>query len=87
MTSAAPHDIIKPAKNERQVTKLPKAKKLNLVVRYGETGYFVNDLGEAKSPRFELYHVPTSKIIMKSNSPYDFDEYILSLKKEGKLNV
>lgn len=55
---------------------MPRTKSLNIVITYGATGYIVNDLGLNKSPRFELYHIPTKKSIKKSNNPLDFDEYM-----------
>ena len=59
-------------------------KKLNIVISYGTTGYVINDLGINKSPRFELYHIPTKKSIKKSNNPWDFDEYMNKIwQKEG----
>ena len=58
---------------------MPRAKNLNIVVTYGETGYVINDLGQNKSPRFELYHIPTKKSIKKSDNPWDFDNYILKI--------
>ena len=51
-------------------------KQLKIIVTYGDTGYVVNDLGQNKSPRFELYHITTKKSIKKSNNPLDFDEYM-----------
>lgn len=64
---------------------MPRVKNLNIVVTYGETGYIINDFGPDKSPRFELYHIPTKKSIKKSNNPYDFDEYMMKVwQKEGK---
>ena len=56
---------------------MPRTKNLNIVVSYGDSGYVVNDLGQEKSPRFELYHLPTKKSIKKSNNPIDFDEYVI----------
>lgn len=58
---------------------MPRVKNLNIVTTYGKTGYVINDLGQDKSPRFELYHIPTKKSIKKSNNPYDFDEYMLKI--------
>ena len=55
---------------------MPRVKNLNIAVTYGETGYIINDLVQDKSPRFELYHIPTKKSIKKSNNPIDFDEYM-----------
>lgn len=55
---------------------MPRVKNLNIVVAYGETRYVINDLGQDKSPRFELYHITTKKSIKKSDNPYDFDEYM-----------
>lgn len=58
---------------------MSRSKKLNIVIIYGKSGYVVNDFGVNKSPRFELYHIPTKKSIKKSNNPYDFDECILKI--------
>lgn len=55
---------------------MPRTKKLNIVVTYGDTGYINNDLGPGKSPRFELYHIPSKTIVKKSDNPYDFDKYL-----------
>ena len=55
---------------------MARQKKLNIVTTYGNTGYGVNDLGEAKSPRYELCYIPETKVIKKSNNPLDFDEYM-----------
>lgn len=64
--------------------KMPRTKNLNIVVTYEGTGYVVNDFGENKSPRFELYHIPTKKSIKKSNNPCDFDDYMWKIwEKEG----
>lgn len=60
----------------KEVKYLARTKSLNIVVSYSDTGYVVNDLGVDKSPRFELYHIPTKKSIKKSNNPIDFDEYM-----------
>ena len=65
---------------------MPRVKNLNIVITYGSTEYIINDLGPTKSPRFELYHIPTKKSIKKSNNPYDFDEYMTKVwQKEGKI--
>lgn len=58
---------------------MSRVKNLNIVTTYGETGYVINDLGQDKSPRFELYHISTKKSIKKSNNPLDFDEYMLKI--------
>ena len=58
---------------------MPRVKNLNIVTTYGETGYVINDLGQDKSPRFELYYIYDKKSIKKSNNPYDFDEYMLKI--------
>ena len=55
---------------------MARTKQLKIIVTYGDTGYVVNDLGQNKSPRFELYHITTKKSIKKSNNPLDFDEYM-----------
>ena len=61
------------------MNKIPRIKNLNVVVAYGDIGYVINDFGPTKSPRFELYHIPTKKSIKKSNNLYDFDEYMLKI--------
>lgn len=58
---------------------MPRVKNLNIVTTYGNMGYVINDLGKNKSPRFELYYIPTKKSIKKSDNPYDFDEYIIKV--------
>lgn len=63
---------------------MSRSKKLNIVIIYGKSGYVVNDFGVNKSPRFELYHIPTKKSIKKSNNPYDFDKIILKNWEEIK---
>ncbi len=66
-------DIIALSKGSEQVA---RTKTLNIVLTYGETGYVANDLGLIKSPRFELYHIPTKKSIQKSDNPLDFYKFI-----------
>lgn len=55
---------------------MPKVKSLNLVVNYGDTGYYVNDLGETKSPRFELYYEPEAKVVLKTDNPIDCNKWM-----------
>lgn len=55
---------------------MPKTKKLNIVVTFEGTDYVINDLGEGKSQRFELYNAAEKKTIKKSNNPYDFDDFM-----------
>lgn len=55
---------------------MARTKTLNFVVAYGDTGYHVNDLGDGKSPRFELYYEPENKLILKTDNPYDCDIWI-----------
>lgn len=55
---------------------MARTKQLNTVVTYTGTPYTVNDLGEAKSPRFELYDTETRSIKSKSNNPLDFHKFI-----------
>ena len=55
---------------------MARTKALNIVLTYTGTEYVVNDLGETKSPRFELYHIPTKSVKSKSNNPLDFDAII-----------
>lgn len=61
---------------------MARTKKLNIVVTYGDTGYIINDLGQNKSPRFELYHIPDKKSIKKSDNPLDCDEYMKKIWKK-----
>ena len=46
------------------------------ILTYGDGEYQVNDLGESKSPRFELYCNSLKKAVKKSNNPLDFDLYM-----------
>lgn len=55
---------------------MARTKQLNTVLTYVGTPYVVNDLGEAKSPRFELYNTETRSVKLKSNNPLDFDKII-----------
>lgn len=55
---------------------MPRTKKLNLILNYADSGYYVNDLGLLKSPRFELYFAPDKKVIMKSDNPLDFEKKV-----------
>lgn len=61
---------------------LGRKKNLNIVVRYGDTGIVINDLGPDKSPRFELYDLTNKISIKKSNNPYDFDKIMLKKWRE-----
>lgn len=55
---------------------MARVKKLNFLVRYGDTGYFINDLGIEKSPRFELYYQPDKKVVLKTNNPIDCNNWM-----------
>ena len=55
---------------------MARTKQLNTVLTYVGTPYVVNDLSEAKSPRFELYNTKTRSVKLKSNNPLDFDKII-----------
>lgn len=52
---------------------MPRTKKINPCVQYGDTGWIVNDCGNGQ---FELYNTSTKQILAKSNNPLDFDKYI-----------
>lgn len=52
---------------------MPRIKKINAVVQYGNTGWIVNDCG---NEQFELYNISTKQILAKSNNPLDFDKHI-----------
>ena len=55
---------------------MARTKQLNTVLTYVGTPYVVNDLGETKTPRFELYNTETHLVKLKSNNPLDFDKII-----------
>ena len=52
---------------------MPRTKKINAIVRYGDTVWIINDCGNG---RFELYNTSTKQILAKSNNPLDFDKHI-----------
>lgn len=62
---------------------MPRVKKLNIKMTYGNTGWVVNDLGEDKSPRFELYNTNTKQIKARGNNPLAFDGFMFKETKEG----
>ena len=52
---------------------MPRTKKINAVVQYGDTGWIINDYGNGQ---FDLYNTKTKQILAKSNNPLDFDKHI-----------
>ena len=52
---------------------MPRTKKINAVVQYGNTGWIINDCG---NEQFELYNIDTKQILAKSDNPLDFDKHI-----------
>lgn len=62
---------------------MPRVKKLNIKMTYGDTGWVVNDLGEDKSPRFELYNTNTKQIKARGSNPLAFDKLMFKETKEG----
>lgn len=50
---------------------MARTKNRTVVIDYKDSGYVVNDFGENKSPRFELFYEPTNKTIMKTNNPLE----------------
>lgn len=52
---------------------MPKTKKINAIVEYGDTGWVVND---CYNGQFELYNTSTKQILAKGNNPLDFDKHI-----------
>ena len=52
---------------------MPRIKKINAIVQYGDTGLIINDCDNGQ---FELYNTSTKQILAKSNNPLDFDKYI-----------
>ena len=41
---------------------MPRTKKINAVVQYGDTGWIINDCGNGQ---FELYNTSTKQILAK----------------------
>ena len=52
---------------------MPRTKKINTVVQYGNTSWIINACGNGQ---FELYNTSTKQILAKSNNPLDFDKHI-----------
>ena len=52
---------------------MPRTKKINAVVQYGDTDWIINNCGNGQ---FELYTTSTKQILAKSNDPLDFDKHI-----------
>ena len=52
---------------------MPRTKKINAIVQYGDTGWIINDCGNGQ---FELYNTGIKQILAKSNNPLDFDKHI-----------
>lgn len=52
---------------------MPRTKKINAVVQYGDTDWIIND---CSNRQFELYNTNTKQILAKSNNPLDFDKHI-----------
>lgn len=55
---------------------MARKKTLNFIVAYGDTGYYINDLGVDKSPRFELYNENDDKVILKTDNPIDCNNWV-----------
>lgn len=65
---------------------MARTKQLNTVLTYVGTPYVVNDLSEAKNPRFELYNIETNSVKLKSNNPLDFDKIIFGGDEDVELS-
>lgn len=52
---------------------MPRTKKINAIVQYGDTEWIIND---CENGQFELYNTNTKKTLAKSNNPLNFDKYI-----------
>lgn len=52
---------------------MPKTKKINAIVQYGDTDWVVNDCGNGQ---FELYNTSTKHILVKGNNSLNFDKHI-----------
>lgn len=66
---------------------MTRTKQLHICVTFNGTNLVINDLGEAKSPRFELYDTETKQVIKKSNNPLDFDDYVCKVLEKGGKDV
>lgn len=65
---------------------MARTKQLNAVVTYVGTPYIVNDLGESKSPRFELYDTAAHSVKSRSNNPLDFEKIIFGDDEDVELS-
>lgn len=63
---------------------MPRTKKINPTVQYGNTGWIINDCGNGQ---FELYNTSTKQILAKSNNPLDFDKHIDKILVRRRLDV
>ena len=52
---------------------MPRTKKINAIVQYGNTDWIINDCGNGQ---LELYNTNTKQTLAKSNNPLDFDKHI-----------
>lgn len=66
---------------------MARTKSLHIRTTYTDTDWVVNDLGEGKKPRFELYNTKTKETLAKSNNPMDFDDIMLKKVYKVKRNV
>lgn len=64
---------------------MARTKELNIVVRYGDTGWMINDKGQSVSPRFELYNTKTRETLDKGNDPMKFDKHIRTMFQGKKI--
>lgn len=65
---------------------MSRTKNLTVVVRYARTNLIINDLGEYKSPRYELYDTVKKQSIKKSDDPLVFDDYVIKIWNSQKDN-
>ena len=52
---------------------MPRTKKRNAGVQYGDTGGVINDCDNGQ---FELYNTSSKQSLAKSNDPLEFDKHI-----------
>ena len=52
---------------------MPRTKKINAVVQYGDTGWIITNF---RKGQFELDKTSTKPSLAKSNNPLDFDKHI-----------
>jgi hypothetical protein len=63
---------------------MARAKKLNICVRLGDTGWVIS---RCDNGQFELYNTITKQIMAKSNNPMEFDKYTDKIFGKGAAKI